>query len=273
MKVTRGSPYYDFPPDSPKHAQHARRDPPVAPFPFLPLPFPFPFPLPNPHLTSSRISCFLGTECLKDLQRFLAHDDPDTRQAFFLLGQFRTCETDVVPLLVHYGDNPEVAFHALKVATLLTFPVEPGSADPARQLDIMVRIRKAFLDQRGALGALVTLAAAPLTRHPRMSEKDAQIVQLIITFIRNLLVIPESAGGSDSRDGAIDEHIGSPHRARDALIVRLAEEAVMDMTALMAQHAHELPFRQETTLILEVVHAILAGIPPAEVLKDRKSVV
>ena len=49
----------------------------------------------------------------------------------------------------------------------------------------------ALLQQR-ALGAVLGLVAEPLSRHPRMRSEDAGAVQLVLTFLRNLLAVPES---------------------------------------------------------------------------------
>jgi hypothetical protein len=44
---------------------------------------------------------------------------------------------------------------------------------------------------RDVLAALMGLAAGPLSRHPRMSDEDHQSLQLLLTFIRNLVSIPD----------------------------------------------------------------------------------
>ena len=44
-----------------------------------------------------------------------------------------------------------------------------------------------------AMAVVVGLVAEPLGRHPRMNAADESIVQLVITFIRNLLQIPDRA--------------------------------------------------------------------------------
>ena len=44
-------------------------------------------------------------------------------------------------------------------------------------------MREAFLAQ-DALAAVVGLLAEPLSRHPRMSDADTALVQLVITFLR-----------------------------------------------------------------------------------------
>ena len=65
------------------------------------------------------------------------------------------------------------------------------------QLDVMLDVKDAFLAQ-DALVVVVSLVAQPLTRHAEglMTERDTLIVQLVITFLRNLIVIPDSASRS-----------------------------------------------------------------------------
>lgn len=59
-------------------------------------------------------------------------------------------------------------------------------------------MKEATLEQ-DAMAVVVGLLAAPLGRHPRMSEDDQLLVQLVLTFFRNLLCIPDpgaSNGGA-----------------------------------------------------------------------------
>ena len=60
------------------------------------------------------------------------------------------------------------------------------------QAEHMQLVKEAFME-RDAMAVIVGLVAEPLSRHPRMSEADGLVVQLVITFIRNLLVIPDRA--------------------------------------------------------------------------------
>jgi len=234
-------------------------------------------------------------ECLKDLQRFLAHDDPIARPAFLLLGQYRTVETDLVPLvsrcplppapssapplpggvhrrpapprrplppqLVHYADDEEVAFNALKLATLMTFPVEADAVDAPRQREVVWETCQAFVGEPGALGALITLAAGPLSRHPRMTEKDGQTVQLILTFVRHLLQMPLPAGGGADTGRRLQ-------RARGLLVRRLGSESVLELVSMVAQHSHQSPFKSDATLLLGIV-SDLFQVRPARAPRPR----
>ena len=58
----------------------------------------------------------------------------------------------------------------------------------------MAAVKEAFL-ARDALAVVVALVAEPLQRLTagRQSTADANTVQLVLTFLRNLLVLPDSS--------------------------------------------------------------------------------
>lgn len=62
----------------------------------------------------------------------------------------------------------------------------------------MQEVMEAFLTH-DALAVVINLMTKPLSSGGRMTEEEAQLVQLIITFVRNLLRIPDrskTAGNS-----------------------------------------------------------------------------
>lgn len=50
-------------------------------------------------------------ECLKDLQKFLRHDDAENRDAFFFLGKLNIAKSDLVPLMITYPNDGEMIYH------------------------------------------------------------------------------------------------------------------------------------------------------------------
>lgn len=60
----------------------------------------------------------------------------------------------------------------------------------AVQYSILADIKRVCVS-RDVLAALMTLSAGPLSRHPRMSEEDHHMLQLLLTFFRNLVSIPD----------------------------------------------------------------------------------
>lgn len=55
-------------------------------------------------------------ECLKDLQRFLRHDDASTRDAFFVLGKAKTTRTHLIPLITRYAEDVDIVYNARELA-------------------------------------------------------------------------------------------------------------------------------------------------------------
>lgn len=53
-------------------------------------------------------------ECLKDLQRFLRHDEASTRDAFFVLGKAQTTRTHLIPLITKYAGDVDTVYNACK---------------------------------------------------------------------------------------------------------------------------------------------------------------
>lgn len=58
------------------------------------------------------------------------------------------------------------------------------------QADCQQLVKEAFINA-DALAIVVALVTEPLSSGIRMGEQDAQLVQLVITFVRNLLYIPD----------------------------------------------------------------------------------
>ncbi|GAB4821374.1 hypothetical protein N2152v2_008420 [Parachlorella kessleri] len=202
--------------------------------------------------------------CLKDLQRFFRDDDPEMRPAFFAVHKYNFARSDLVPLIVTHPDEYEVVYNALKVATFLTMPSQlETSANLAQQAEHIQRVREAFLAQ-DALAVVVGLLAEPLSRHPRMRPEDAVMVQLVITFLRNLVALPTAppaaAGGGSS--AAQDTN----RRIRRGLLERLFADNVMDLLLLLAQHARDQPFRSETAVLVETFLHLLRDLQPEQLL-------
>ncbi len=68
-------------------------------------------------------------------------------------------------------------------------------------------VKDTFLAQ-DALAVVVALVTQPLMRHAdgHMPDKDVLIVQLVVTFLRNLIVIPDSSSTSGAPFSLITNH-------------------------------------------------------------------
>ena len=137
---------------------------------------------------------------------------------------------------------------------------EPDSANPAKQAQYMLQVCDAFL-ARDALAVIVGLLADPLSRHPKMTDKDTALVELVITFLRNLLTATIPAAGATS----MQEEAG--RRVRTNMLERLFADDVLDLVLLMAQHARERPFKSQANILLEFFLCMFSDVTPESLLK------
>lgn len=195
--------------------------------------------------------------CLKDLQGFFRHDDPEYRHAFFAIHKYNFAKTDLVPLLVTYPDDYEVVYNTLKVCTHLTMQsAEISKGLVHRQFEAMRQVVEAFVGQCGSgtvqslgdgLEVVMTMLAEPLSKHPKMKDRDASLVELVIIFLRNLLTSIKVTLQDASflvREAAKGIH--------GDLLRGFQRADVMDLLVTIAQHARERPFRSQASVLLEI---------------------
>jgi len=96
----------------------------------------------------------------------------------------------------------------------------------------MRQVCEAFLSE-DAIAAIVTLLAEPLSKHPNMDDKDSALVELVITFLRNLLATTHPLPGStfSEKESCKTLHI--------SMISQFIQEDVMELFLIMAQRARE----------------------------------
>ena len=90
-----------------------------------------------------------------------------------------------------------------------------------------MQVCEAFLSE-DAIAAIVTLLAEPLSKHPNMDDKDSALVELVITFLRNLLATTHPLPGStfSEKESCKTLHI--------SMISQFIEEDVMVLFLIMA---------------------------------------
>lgn len=204
--------------------------------------------------------------CLKDVQRFLRRDESETREAFFQLGQCRVAQTDLVPMMIAYPEDHVIVFNALKVLTLMTMPVDPSSDNPVLQVKVMQDVKEAVLGQKEAIPLIVGLLAEPLEHHEtrRMKQEDHLMAQLVLTFFRNLLCIPDE--GSHILTAALKK---SKTSLQASLLSRLVEEHVLELLLILCQHCDERPLKNEAPLLLDIFCEVFRGVEVDGLLAAR----
>ena len=72
----------------------------------------------------------------------------------------------------------------------MTMPFKTGNNKQA-MLDIMHAAKAAFCD-RDVIGIVTSLCHGPLSKFPELSEEDSKLLQLYLTFVRNMAAIPDA---------------------------------------------------------------------------------
>jgi len=126
-----------------------------------------------------------------------------------------------------------IVYDAVKVCTLLTMASsEISRKHVALQTSSMQQVCDAFVAEN-AIAVVVTLLADPLSRHPSMKDKDYALVELVVTFLRNLLA------ATAPPPGASFQQKEACKRSHANLVNRFFEDNVMDLLMIMAQHSRE----------------------------------
>ena len=203
-------------------------------------------------------------DCLRDLQRTLRADaDDPARPAAALLVRAGIVKSDLVPLLRAAHGDADITTAALKVGAFLTLPPADDSAAPLPQAEAAAASADAFVAP-GALAPVVAFAAAPIARHPRLTDADALALQLALTLLRNLLAAPAALAAAIGRGGGGGGAAARAAALRARVVGALSDAGALELLSALAAHAGTQPIKVDAPLILDAVDAALAGLGGSE---------
>ncbi|XP_059067114.1 uncharacterized protein LOC131079685 isoform X2 [Cryptomeria japonica] len=199
-------------------------------------------------------------ENLRDLQRFLRRDHPQTRDVFKQLGKWNTMSQDLIPIIEHYRDEPETIVNAVKVIVFLTMPIDPSSDDISLQMEYLWSFKELF-SRNDSIAVIVSLLEEPLEHLEcgAFTEDDWKIIQLVFTLFRNLLAVQDP-----SPQQMMGRSASQFPFLRDAFLEHLFHENVMDLLLALTQHVSGMHgfLKQDNLLLLEIYHYIFWGQRP-----------
>ena len=149
----------------------------------------------------------------------------------------------------------------MKVAVLLTLPVDPSSSGVDKQQYYLRSFKAAFISG-DALESLVQNLQDPLTNinaNLLTIPGDVSIFDLIITLIRNLLAIPDSDLLSLS---SANDHYG---QLQQSFINKLFELDIMTIFLSIASNISKPAFRSKNLLLIEILHYVVRDCDPERV--------
>ncbi|KAI3987920.1 hypothetical protein MKX01_021034 [Papaver californicum] len=187
---------------------------------------------------------------LKDLQRFLRRDDPETRDVFNQVCKWNTVSKDLVPIIELCQDNRHLVVSAVKVLVFLTMLIEPGSNNISQRIEFLWRLKESIARNDTAF-----------------TEDDLKLVGLVLTLFRNILAI-QDISLQQKASGYATQCLF----LRDRFIELLFREHVTDLILVLTQHVGGSCsyLRQENFLLLELFHYMFMGQEPELIAKPSK---
>ncbi|CAA0824662.1 timeless family protein [Striga hermonthica] len=202
---------------------------------------------------------------LKDLLRFLRRDDPEKRDVFKQICKWKIVGENLIPIIEYYQEDRSLVLNSVKVLVFLTMPIEPASLDISQQIEYLWGLKSAitFSD---IIPVIVSLLESPLENleNECFTEDDWKLVQLVITFFRNVLAIQDVS--SHQITGGLATQFLS---LRDRFLELLFKENVMDLILVLSQHSgssHDY-LHQDNLLFLEIFYHIFKGQQPELIAK------
>ena len=182
-------------------------------------------------------------------------------------------EKDVLPLILtyHTPEHTQVSLDAVKLLVFLTLPPDDDASNKITQkrvtrqaLQTMFRFRAANGD---AFAVLFSRLAGPLERFEnsvlRLKDDDGRLVQLFVTFVRNLLLAAEAP--RETRGEATV--LAAAQRLRANLVKMLHDLRVLDALAQMAKDSRKKPFSEDSALLIETFHLLFASQSPSQLTR------
>ncbi|XP_031477272.1 uncharacterized protein LOC116248552 [Nymphaea colorata] len=199
-------------------------------------------------------------ENMKDLQRFLRRDNPQTRDVFKQVCRFNTVAVDLVPIIEQHNDDRDLLMTAVKVLVFMTMPVDPMSDDIAQQIEYLWNL-KASLTRKDVVVAMASLLEEPLEHldSDAFTEDDFNLVQLVFTLFRNLLAV-QGLSPLQKASGTSTQFLYLAERFLEILF----SEHVMELILVVTQYlsGSDGYLCQDNLLLLDIFHYIFLAQKP-----------
>ncbi|EKX31824.1 timeless [Guillardia theta CCMP2712] len=251
-----------------------------------------------------------GEECvetLKDLQQFLHRDDSvgdiDQPNSVDSLGRrvaprvpwelhraladWNILQNHVLPLIASYaGDDPEILYECMVVTYLMTSlpPLPIVHLDDEKDVraqkhkvygaalvpafEALAIFKEQFANSQDVLTIIMKWLMDPLLHEGSdRTEPEMLVLDLVLNLIRNLLQMQPPAGSMVELPTAL---VAKLAMAQDTLILKMAEENVLEMLILLAQQIEEEENRNWNLLLLDIFALIFVKEDPTEVLASTE---
>ncbi|KAK4697069.1 hypothetical protein P7C70_g8269, partial [Phenoliferia sp. Uapishka_3] len=217
--------------------------------------------------------------CLKDLKRFWKMDEKDDdRTVARIFYEVGVLKNDLIPILMStLGTSPKgnrIALACVELIGAMTWPI--NVAEELRDAQLLDELKKtidyttlitsqlsykASILHSGALRAMFQLMTPSLSKTQReRSEKDNNVISLVLYTFRNLAAMKDRVSTSDSAD-AIEQST-----LQSEFIRQLTDEHIFDLLIAIAHQSETSEYANWNMVTLDIFHLIFRGVKPSELM-------
>lgn len=206
-------------------------------------------------------------ESLKELIRILKKDDPDNPFARIELSKWNILVSDLIPLILTQPQDKKLSFYVIVLLVQITeFPTTS-----CRKADFLVsclqNFKLAFLQDNVIKTLMIHLADCISIEARDRSKIHENMIELIVTLIRNLVRIPDLEDSKTS----INEF---KRNLQYNLLIVFSKDSVFDALIYLCQDLSSVLIKKLNLAFLEIFYHIFSAFRPKWIMssasEDRK---
>ena len=161
-------------------------------------------------------------ENLKDVNRFLRNDEPKNPIIRRMLEDWNFMEDCLLPLLISQNQDIKLSFYAILLIAELTYPVDKEAKEYGKMVEVLQKYKKSFLAPNIVKTLADHLASCCRGENEISTDKNNQLIELIVVIFKNLLQVPKVNTIKDNAFSLL-------------LLRRFRDEGVLDSFVFMTQ--------------------------------------
>ncbi|GAA5948542.1 hypothetical protein JCM3765_004917 [Sporobolomyces pararoseus] len=217
--------------------------------------------------------------CLKDLKRFWRMDEKDDdRTVARIFYEVGVLKNDLLPILSTTlgtgAKGDRIALACVELIGAMTWPI--NVAEELRDAQILGELKqsidyttltnaqlsyKSSILRSGSLRQMMRILANSLEKSRReRTQKDENVISLVLHTFRNLAAIQDRASTSTSADAIEQSSLQSE------LIVQLESESILQLLLAMAAQADSTDYAPWNMVVLDILHLVFRTVKPDELM-------
>ncbi|GAA5831127.1 hypothetical protein JCM3766R1_006246 [Sporobolomyces carnicolor] len=217
--------------------------------------------------------------CLKDLKRFWRMDEKDDdRTVARIFHEVGVLKNDLLPILSTTlgtgAKGDRIALACVELIGAMTWPINVAeelkdaqilgelkqSVDYTTLIDAQLSYKSAIL-RSGSLRQIMRILANSLEKSRRdRTQKDENVISLVLHTFRNLAAIQDRVSTSTSADAIEQSSLQSE------LIIQLESENILQLLLAMAAQADSTDYAPWNMVVLDILHLVFRGVKPDELM-------